>query len=59
MLLKDRIEVSGYAIFHDIYYPKSIKNFLVCCMVELSDDWEFVYTDTITPQGGAVAVKKK
>lgn len=54
-LLSDQIRVGGYALFHDIFYPKSIKNFLVVALVELSSDWEVLYIDKLSRQGGMVA----
>tara|TARA_R110001606_G_scaffold355312_1_gene506188 strand:- start:17329 stop:18240 length:912 start_codon:yes stop_codon:yes gene_type:complete len=54
-MLKDTIRKGGYAFFHDIYFPKSIKNFIVATLVELSDEWDIIYTDTATPQGMLIA----
>lgn len=45
------IPIGGYALFHDIYYPKSIKNFLICTFIDLSNDWEIIYKDEISSQG--------
>ncbi|MFT4805608.1 MAG: hypothetical protein ACI9YE_002830 [Psychroserpens sp.] len=56
-LLKDTIRKGGYAFFHDIYFPKSIKNFIAVSFVELSDEWEVVFCDKSTPQGMLVARK--
>ena len=58
-LLKDKIRVGGYAILHDIYFPKSVKNFIVAALIELSDDWEIIYKDTASIQGMLVAKRTK
>tara|TARA_B100000212_G_scaffold271094_1_gene210522 strand:+ start:3306 stop:4199 length:894 start_codon:yes stop_codon:yes gene_type:complete len=55
LLLKDKIKKSGYAIFHDIFYPKSIKNFLVTTYIFNLNDWKVLYFDKVSPQGGLVA----
>lgn len=59
IILSDSICVNGYALLHDIYYPKSIKNFLVAAYIELSDDWSIIYRDTASTQGALVAVRLK
>ncbi len=51
MRLKDRIRPGGLALFHDIYFPKSVKNFLVCAALAADPAWDVVYRDTSTPQG--------
>ncbi len=56
-ILESSIKVGGYALFHDIYYPKSIKNFLIVTYISLSDQWRIVYQDHVSPQGGMVAIK--
>lgn len=53
--LKRRITVGGLAAFHDIYYPKSIKNFMVCASIVADPDWNVLYVDRSTPQGMMVA----
>ena len=57
IILADSIRVGGYALLHDVYYPKSIKNFLVATYIELSEEWEILYRDSISTQGAIVAVK--
>ncbi len=57
VILSDTIKVGGYALLHDIYYPKSIKNFLVATYIELSKNWEIIYRDKASPQGAMVAVR--
>lgn len=57
MKLKDHIRVGGLAAFHDIYFPKSIKNFMVCAAIHCSSKWRIIYQDESTPQGLLVAEK--
>lgn len=59
VILSSTINVGGYALLHDIYYPKSIKNFLVATYIELSEDWSILYRDAISAQGGMVALRCK
>jgi len=54
---RNAIPIGGYALFHDIYFPKSIKNFLICTFLDLSDDWKIIYKDEVSSQGGLVAVR--
>ncbi|MFC1833543.1 hypothetical protein ACFL2Q_02260 [Thermodesulfobacteriota bacterium] len=54
-LLKDRIQVGGLAAFHDIYFPKSIKAFVVCASLLNDPHWKPVFLDESTPQGLFVA----
>lgn len=56
-LLENQIRIGGYALFHDIYYPKSIKNFLIVTYISLSEQWRILYQDKISPQGAMVAIK--
>ncbi len=55
--LEKRIPVGGYAFLHDIYFPKSIKNYVVSVLLEMAANWEIVYRDTSTPQGFLAARK--
>lgn len=59
LLLKDHIRKGGAAVFHDIYFPKSIKNFLICASLRSDPEWEIVYKDALTPQGLLIAGKKE
>lgn len=56
-LLKDRIRPGGLAVFHDIYFPKSVKNFLVCAAVATDPAWQVLYRDASTPQGLLAALR--
>ncbi|MDP7195252.1 MAG: hypothetical protein QF864_03550 [SAR202 cluster bacterium] len=55
VLLENQIKIGGYSILHDIYFPKSIKNFLVASFINISKDWEVAYKDSSTTQGMLVA----
>lgn len=54
-ILEGNINKGGYVFLHDIYYPKSIKNFLVAALIESSEKWEILYVDRYSAQGGLVA----
>lgn len=47
--VKDRITRDGLAAFHDIFFPKSMKNFVACAQVAASPDWKVVYIDCTGP----------
>lgn len=49
--LKSRIRPGGLALFHDIYFPKSVKNFQVCAAVASDPAWEVLHQDRSTPRG--------
>ena len=55
--LKDKIAVGGVAAFHDIFFPKSFKNFIVCASVLADPDWKVVFIDDSTHQGLMIAQK--
>jgi hypothetical protein len=57
-LLENRIKPGGHVILHDIFYPKSIKNFVVAALISSSTKWEIVYLDHISEQGGLVARRR-
>lgn len=58
IILKDYIRKGGVAVFHDIYFPKSFKNFLVCAAVYSDPEMEILYQDEDTPQGLMIAVRR-
>ena len=58
-IMEKQIKIGGFALLHDIYYPKSVKNFLVASFISVSKDWEIVYKDTISQQGALVAKRVK
>ncbi|MCW7497024.1 hypothetical protein ND860_10835 [Leptospira levettii] len=53
-----RIRKGGYVILHDILFPKSFKNWLVCASILANDSYEIVCLDKSTPQGLMIARKK-
>ena len=57
LALEHRLESGSYVLLHDIYFPKSIKNFLLGALLTLDSDWEILYQDNISKQGGLVAKK--
>jgi len=58
-ILEKQIKVGGFALLHDIYYPKSVKNFLVASFIAVSEDWQIVYIDAVSQQGALVAKRIK
>ena len=58
IILKNYIRKGGIAVFHDIYFPKSIKNFLVCAAIYSDPEWQIIYQDETTPQGLLIAVRR-
>lgn len=57
LLLKDSIPKGGFVLLHDVFFPKSIKNFLVAAYIELSDEWTVICTDMRSSQGALLALK--
>ncbi len=55
LTLKDRIAIGGLAAFHDIFFPKSIKNFMVCAAIAADPKWRIVLFDDSTVQGLLIA----
>jgi len=55
LALKDRVTVGGLAAFHDIFFPKSMKNFLVCAAICADPNWQVVLLDDSTIQGLLIA----
>jgi hypothetical protein len=53
--LKSRINVGGHAAFHDVFFPKSIKNLIPCAAILTDPDWEMVFCDDSTKQGIMIA----
>ena len=54
-LLLPCFKEGDYVLLHDIRFPKSIKNFLTSTFLSLSEQWDILYIDLQTPQGGLVA----
>jgi hypothetical protein len=55
--LSPLVPAGGRVMLHDIYYPKSIKNFLVAAFIELSPDWSVEWRETASAQGGLLAMR--
>ena len=53
--LKGRINIGGFAIFHDIYFPKSLKNFIPAASILADTNWNVKYKDVTTIQGLLIA----
>lgn len=49
------IAVGGLAAFHDIYFPKSFKNFVVCASLVDNPRWRILYEDQSNAMGLLVA----
>ena len=56
---KDRIAVGGLAAFHDVFFPKSVKNFLPCAAILADPNWRVVWIDQSTIQGLLIAQRIK
>lgn len=56
-LLEKSMKERNFVLLHDIMYPKSIKNFIIATYLTVSKDWQILYLDNCTPQGGLVAQK--
>jgi hypothetical protein len=57
-IVVSRLRPGGYVILHDIFFPKSFKNWLVCGSISANPAYEILYIDRSTPQGLMVAQKK-
>jgi len=57
-IVKDLLAVDGWIALHDIYYPKSSKNFQVYDAIRKSDNWQ-IYLKTNTKAGLVIAKKIK
>ena len=53
------VRPGGLVAFHDIFFPKSFKNFIAAGIVLESSDWEVLHLDNSTIQGLLVARKKE
>ena len=57
-IVSKKLRVGGYVILHDIFFPKSFKNWLVCASIMANPEWRLVYLDRSTPQGLMVAKRE-
>ncbi len=58
-IVSESIRLGGYVILHDIFFPKSFKNWLVCGSIVVRKDYEVLYIDYSVPQGLMIAQKVK
>ena len=58
-VVEKRLPPGGYVVLHDIFFPKSFKNWLVCGAIQAHPDFEVLYVDRSTPQGLMVAQKRQ
>lgn len=56
-IVSKNLRIGGYVYLHDIFFPKSYKNWLVCASIKASKDWEVLYINSTTPQGMMLAKK--
>lgn len=55
LLLKPHMNKGALIALHDIYYPKSVKNFLVAADIAADPAYQIMYIDQTTPQGLLIA----
>lgn len=55
--VEKHIKEGGLAVFHDIYFPKSIKNAVVSACISAHPGWQVLYVEDRTPQGLLIAKK--
>ena len=53
--LEGNLKSGCYLLLHDIYHPKSIKNFLLATLLTVDNSWEIIYVDSVSKQGALVA----
>ena len=53
--INKQIPVGGFVALHDIFFPKSIKNFLICASIMADPHWKILFIDDKTPQGLMIA----
>jgi predicted O-methyltransferase YrrM len=56
-IVERKLRPGGYVILHDIFFPKSFKNWLICGSIKANQNYEIIYVDTSLPQGLMVAQK--
>jgi hypothetical protein len=54
-IVEPRLRVGGYVILHDIFFPKSFKNWLVAGSIMANPCYNVLFIDETTPQGLLVA----
>lgn len=56
-IVEKSLRPGGYVILHDIFFPKSFKNWLVCGSIKANPNYEIIYIDRSLPQGLMIAQK--
>jgi hypothetical protein len=56
-VVEKSLRPGGYVVLHDIFFPKSFKNWLVCGSIQANPNYEIIYIDRSLPQGLMVAQK--
>jgi predicted O-methyltransferase YrrM len=54
-IVEPSLRVGGYVILHDIFFPKSFKNWLVAGSIMVNPCYNVLFIDETTPQGLLVA----
>ena len=54
-MVVDRVRIGGILGLHDVFFPKSFKNFLPSGYLRYSPDWAIIHDDKTTRQGMLVA----
>jgi hypothetical protein len=56
-IVEPRLRIGGYVILHDIFFPKSFKNWLVAGSIMANSSYNVLFIDETTPQGLLIAQK--
>lgn len=56
--IKDHINSQGLVALHDVFFPKSMKNFVVAASLFSDPEWEVLLLDPSTKQGLLIAQRK-
>lgn len=56
-IVNQNIRIGGYVILHDIFFPKSFKNWLVAASISANPNWKIIHLSEDNPQGLMVAKK--
>ncbi len=57
VIVEPRLRIGGYIILHDIFFPKSFKNWIVASSIVANSNYRILFIDESTPQGLLVAQK--
>jgi predicted O-methyltransferase YrrM len=58
-IIEPLLRRGGYVVLHDIFFPKSFKNWLVCSSISANPNYTVFYIDRSTPQGLMIAQKNR